>query len=316
LLLALACQPRGGCAGGGPPSEASLREQVPFVAPASASGAGASPVANALLAEGVPNRTGRFAIIGDYGSAPEQAGPVSDLVKSARPDFIITLGDNNYPSGAAETIDQNIGRFYSEFIFPYVGRHGPGARENRFFPSLGNHDWYTAGARPYLDYFTLPGNERYYDFVRGDVHFFAIDSDPSEPDGIEATSKQASWLKATLATSRSPWRIVYMHHPPFSSGRHGSEAVLQWPYREWGADLVLAGHDHHYENLLIGGVTYLINGLGGRRQYDIGPPIEGSRVRYNAKHGAQIAEANAQELRVRFFDVDRKLVDDVALKKP
>jgi len=227
-----------------------------------------------------------------------------------------TLGDNNYPSSAAATIDQNIGRFYSDFIFPYRGRFGPGGRENRFFPSLGNHDWYTPGAGPYLDYFTLPGNERYYDFVKGDVHFFAIDSDPNEPDGIVATSVQAAWLKKSLAASKSAWRVVYMHHPPFSSGRHGSTPELQWPYGDWGADLVLAGHDHHYENLVIGGVTYLINGLGGRHEYDIGPPLPGSRVRFNAKKGAQVAEANAKELRVRFFDVDQRLVDDVALKKP
>ncbi|MBK6537264.1 MAG: hypothetical protein IPG09_05645 [Ignavibacteria bacterium] len=29
----------------------------------------------------------------------------------------------------------------------------------------------TAGAAPYLNYFTLPGNERYYDFTKGNIHF-------------------------------------------------------------------------------------------------------------------------------------------------
>jgi hypothetical protein len=131
----------------------------------------------------------RFAVIGDFGAATEAEAKVADLVRADRPDFIITTGDNNYPDGQAETIDPNIGRFYQEFIHPYKGRYGLGAKENRFFPSLGNHDWETPGAKPYLDYFTLPGNERYYDFVKGDVHFFAIDSDERELDGIVATSK-------------------------------------------------------------------------------------------------------------------------------
>jgi hypothetical protein len=65
---------------------------------------------------------------------------------------------------------------------------------NQFFPTLGNHDWYTPGAQPYLDYFHLPGNERYYDFVWGPVHFFAIDSDENEPDGVNQSSVQAKWL--------------------------------------------------------------------------------------------------------------------------
>jgi tartrate-resistant acid phosphatase type 5 len=258
----------------------------------------------------------RFAIIGDFGVSADTERHVAELVRAEQPDFIITLGDNNYPVGAAETIDANIGRFYSDFIHPYAGRYGKGASENRFFPSLGNHDWYTANAKAYLDYFTLPGNERYYDFVRGDVHFFAIDSDEREPDGIESESVQARWLERQLKASKSAWQVVYMHHPPYSSGRHGSSTVLRWPYGAWGADLVLAGHDHHYEHLQVGGVTYLVNGLGGQVAYGIGPGIEGSRVRYNQRHGAQFAEANASELVVRFVNIDRKLVDEVVLRHP
>jgi tartrate-resistant acid phosphatase type 5 len=317
LLVAfpLACASRGGCTGSDRPPEAALLEGTPLAKASGPAAPPALPVASALLASGAPAGSGRFAIIGDFGSAPEDAGPVSELVKSQNPDFIITLGDNNYPSGSAETIDQNIGRFYAEFIHPYVGRYGKGARENRFFPSLGNHDWYTPGARPYLDYFELPGNERYYEFVRGEVHFFAVDSDVNEPDGIEATSVQARWLERALAASKSAWQVVYLHHPPFSSGRHGSTRELQWPYGQWGADLVLAGHDHHYEHLVIGGVTYLINGLGGRQAYPIGSALPGSRVRYNSQKGAQFAEATANELRVRFVALDRKIIDDVVLKK-
>src|SRR6185503_8936631 len=99
----------------------------------------------------------RFAIIGDYGWAGQPELDVSNLVHSWNPDFIITTGDNNYDLGAASTIDPNIGQYYHDFIYPYTGSYGPGAPYNKFFPSLGNHDWYTAGAAPYLSYFTLPG---------------------------------------------------------------------------------------------------------------------------------------------------------------
>ena len=163
-----------------------------------------------------------FAAIGDYGFAGPDEEAVADMVKATQPEFIATLGDNNYPLGAADSIDLNIGLFYHDYIAPYVGRFGCGAARNRFFPALGNHDWMTADARPYLDYFALPGNERYYDVVWGAVHLFALDSDPSEPDGIKADSAQAAWLKRELAASTARWKIVYMHHAPYSSGPHGS----------------------------------------------------------------------------------------------
>lgn len=255
----------------------------------------------------------RFAVIGDFGAATEAEAKVADLVKAERPDFIITTGDNNYPDGAAETIDPNIGRFYQEFIHPYQGRYGLGAKENRFFPSLGNHDWETPGAKPYLDYFTLPGNERYYDFVKGDAHFFAIDSDEREPDGIDASSKQAAWLEQALKKSKSPWQIVYMHHPPYSSSSHGSAIELRWAYARWGADLVLAGHDHTYERVEQDGITYVVNGLGGNRPYPFRKPIPGSIIRYQKRHGAQFIELSKSTLVSRFSTIDRETIDAFSL---
>ena len=98
----------------------------------------------------------RFAVIGDYGQAGPPAEAVARLVQSWNPDFVVTTGDNNYPRGEARTIDGNIGRYYHGFIAPYRGRYGPGADRNRFFPTLGNHDWATAGAQAYFDYFAPP----------------------------------------------------------------------------------------------------------------------------------------------------------------
>jgi tartrate-resistant acid phosphatase type 5 len=257
----------------------------------------------------------RFAAIGDYGYAGPAEEAVADLVKAFRPEFIITLGDNNYPLGSADTIDLNIGLFYHDYIAPYLGRFGCGATRNRFFPALGNHDWLAPGARPYLDYFDLPGNERYYEFVRGPVQLFALDSDPSEPDGNTATSTQAAWLKQNLAASTARWKIVYMHHAPYSSGPHGSTTDLRWPYKAWGADLVLAGHDHDYERFDIDGLPYVVNGLGGAVFYPLGTPAAGSVARFNERAGALFVEADATSLRARFQAVDGRPIDAFTLSK-
>ena len=251
----------------------------------------------------------RFAVIGDYGIAGDRARDVSLLVKSWNVDFIITTGDNNYPNGAAATIDTNVGQYYSAFIFPYQGSFGSSATQNRFFPSLGNHDWEAAGAAPYLAYFTLPGNERYYEFVRGLVHFFAIDSDPNEPDGNSQSSVQAQWLQTRLAQSTSPYRFVYMHHAPFSSAQNGSHPTLQWPYPAWGASAVIAGHDHTYERIMRDGIPYFVNGTGGFSLYAFLVPVAGSAVRFNSDNGAMLVEVDQNAATFRFFTRGGSLVD-------
>ena len=258
----------------------------------------------------------RFAVIGDFGLDGAAEADVAALVHSWQPNIVITVGDNNYPSGAADSMDANVGKYYHDYIFPYTGTYGAGADVNRFFPTLGNHDWYTAGAQPFLDYFTLPGNERYYDFVWGPVHFFALDSDENEPDGINAGSAQAAWLQQGLAASTSTWNIVYMHYPPYSSGMHGSIDWMQWPFAAWGADAVLTGHDHLYERLLVDGIPYIINGAGGGALYNFGTPLPESQFRYDANYGAMLVTAIETGIQFEFYNRVGELIDSYQVTKP
>ena len=272
-------------------------------------------------------------VIGDYGAAYQGKGSpgylneraVANLVKSWQPDFIITVGDNNYPTNGADTIDINIGQFYHEYIYPYRGAFGAGATSNRFFPCIGNHDWAmgyfgTNGLTPYLDYFTLPGNEHYYNYRYGNVEIFCVASDQIEPDGATASSTQALWLSNALAASTAPWRLVYFHESPYSSGYwHGTwthqSTNMLWPFREWGASVILCGHDHLYERILADGLTYFIVGTGGDRldafQF---PMLPNSLAHYNASHGALRIDATETNLLFRFYNTGRRLIDTFEIK--
>jgi hypothetical protein len=258
----------------------------------------------------------RFAVIGDYGGGGQAEQDVANLVQSWEPDLVITTGDNNYPTGEAATIDRNIGQYYHQFIAPYTGSFGEGAEQNRFFPSPGNHDWDTPGLEPYLNYFTLPGNERYYDFTWGPVHFFAIDSDSREPDGVSSSSIQAAWLQERLVGSSAPWKIVYGHHPPYSSGIHGPIDWMRWPFKEWGATAYLASHDHTYERLLVDGFPYFVNGVGGAGIYDFEEISEGSQVRYNDDYGAILVKASQAEINFQFINRQGEIIDTYSLSAP
>lgn len=257
-----------------------------------------------------------FAVIGDFGLAGVAEAAVAELVKSWQPDFIVTTGDNNYPDGAAETIDENIGQYYHEFIAPYQGEYGAGASTNRFFPVLGNHDLVSNGAQPYYDYFTLPGNERYYVVEQGPVAIFALNSMPGEPDGIDAESAQAEWLREELAASQACWKVVVFHHPPYSSDPRGPYDWMRWPFQEWGADAVLAGHHHVYERIIRDGFPYFVNGLGGGARYAFADVfVEGSKFQYNKQHGAMRVEASHNKMVFQFLAQTGELADTYSLIK-
>jgi tartrate-resistant acid phosphatase type 5 len=261
-------------------------------------------------------------IIGDFGVAAEGAASASNelavatLVKRWNPDYILALGDNNYPNGAAATIDENIGQFYHEFIHPYTGAYGSGASSNRFFPCLGNHDWVQSG-QPSLDYFSLPGNERYYRYRAGPVEVFALNSN-ADVDGTTPTSVQGVWLRNALTNSTARWKLVIVHHPPYSADASGAgNAYMRWPFAQWGATLVMAGHDHVYARIQTNGISYLINGLGGDDIHGTtGGPAAGVASRFNGDYGAMRMEATESNLVSHFITRNNVLVDTFALGAP
>jgi len=274
-----------------------------------------------------------FAVIGDYGVGNAHELAVSQLVASWMPEFVITTGDNYSAQAGGKGTGRyalSVGAYYGSWLRgASAARFGIAATAtpDAFFPALGNHDYTDAhGIKSYLDYFSFlrndvhssSGNERYYDFVEGPVHFFVLDSNLEEPDGTSNTSRQARWLQRALAASTSRWNIVYEHQPPYSSGAvHGSTARMQWPYAAWGADAVISGHVHTYERIMRDGIVYFVNGAGGDKRYGFAsPPVPGSVVRYNGDWGAQLVVAEDSTLTFNFYNVAGQLVDSYELRSP
>src|SRR5581483_8868113 len=140
-----------------------------------------------------------FAVVGDFGSGTSNEAAVASLIESWHPDFVLTVGDNAYPEGAADLLDRDI-----------FGPYAAVMRESAWFPALGNHDVKADGGKPELAAFHSLGNERWYRFGWGDAGIVVLDSDSSVAPG----SSQLRFAQAALAM-RSCFRFAAWHHPPW-----------------------------------------------------------------------------------------------------
>lgn len=258
-----------------------------------------------------------FGLIGDFGNGSTEEAAVASKLKSFAPQFVLTLGDNNYLTGSVADMDRAIGRDYHAFIkYPANSTsayRNQGASQINFYPVVGNHDW-DAGIDNHSHYYTFPkANTRYYDVVRGPVHFLLLDSDPREPDGVSATSKQATWLKSAMAQSTAPWKLVLTHHPPYASD--GASAAMRWPFAQWGATAVLSGHAHLYEQGSVGGLNYFVNGLGGEDIHTGATAIATTRLLFDDDYGFMLADADDSSLRLRFITRTGQVIDSVTWQR-
>lgn len=173
---------------------------------------------------------------GDIAVCGSAAAEATARLIDGLPGTVITLGDNAYPSGSADSFRDCYG--------PTWGRHKARTR-----PSPGNHDYEQPGAVPYFNYFGVnagPSGLGYYRFHLGEWQIYSLNSNVPMGTG----SSQMQWLRRELAANPSACTLAYWHHPLFSSGPNGDTAVMReiWTIlQQGGADVVVSGHDHLYE---------------------------------------------------------------------
>jgi hypothetical protein len=210
---------------------------------------------------------------------------------------VFTVGDHAYPSGAAAQ--------FRDCYDPSWGRHKARTR-----PAPGNHDYLTAHAKAYFDYFgdnAGPDRRGYYSYTLGTWHIVSLNSSIA----ADRKSAQIEWLRSDLKDNPAPCTLAYWHVPVFSSGPHGSElketAQMREAWRvlyESGADVVINGHDHLYERFAPqnpqgkadpNGIREFIVGTGGGGQYEFRQIRANSEVRSNRSYGVLVLTLGATD---------------------
>lgn len=247
----------------------------------------------------LPLKTGsvRFGVIGDSGTGevPQyEVGRQLAIFHEQFPfTFVLMMGDNL--SGPQRSQD-----FVKKFEAPYKVLLEANVE---FFASLGNHD--DPNQRFYAA-FNMSG-KRYYSFKKGNVRFFALDSNYMDP-------AQLAWLEPELKNSGSDWKIAYFHHPLYSSGLHGSQsgvrAVLEPLFVKYGVDAVFSGHEHFYQRIKPQqGINYFVSGAAGElRRGDIRPSAL-TAASFDADRSFMLVEVAGNELSFQAISRTGKTVD-------
>ncbi|MFW6193829.1 MAG: metallophosphoesterase, partial [Gemmatimonadota bacterium] len=239
---------------------------------------------------------------GDSGWGSAAQTDLADLMRGRGWDLAVHVGDIAYPDGTED-----------DFTVRHFRVYGPLLGRVPLFPVPGNHDVEAAAGvdQPYDRAFRWPGAEegrRHYTFRWGRTRFVALDTstDSAAASLADPEGRERRWLEEILASAARDttvaWTIVVSHRPLYSQAAgfsgHGPDRSLRRAleplFLEHGVDVVLAGHDHHYERtrpVRRGepvppgcGPVYFVTGGGGATRVARSVTPEGPAARVSRDH--------------------------------
>ena len=194
------------------------------------------------------------------------AGDITSAVEHAAPLFNLVNGDLCY----ANLSDDRVNTWSNWFE-----NNSRSARHRPWMPAAGNHENELGngpiGYQAYQTYFELPDSGAdtelrglWYAFTAGSVRVISLANDDiCYQDGGNSYVRgysggaQKRWLESELANTRADngidWIVVCMHQTAVSTGNRTNGADLSirenWVplFDRYGVDLVVCGHEHHYE---------------------------------------------------------------------
>lgn len=273
-----------------------------------------------LYADDTPVSALNFAVIGDWGrqGRPDQmqvARQMGIACKNAGASFVISVGDNFYERGVTSLDDDHWQRSF-EKVYDAPSLQVP------WYVILGNHD-YAGKTGPQLEYakthprWIMPA--RYYSHLypidaSTNLECFYIDTCPfigeyqhnpmfSDIPAQDA-DRQLKWLDRSLAASKAEWKLVFGHHPIYSSGiAHGNQPemikLILPLLQKYKVQAYFAGHDHDLEHLKVGELDLIVSGAGSEHR-PVRAPVASPFSQ--ATSGFALASVLQKEMQVRFID--------------
>ena len=258
----------------------------------------------------LPNKDGslKFGVIGDFGTGDQAeyalAAQVATTWETFKFPLVILLGDNLYGSERPQDFQLKFEKPYKPLLDNHVV----------FQASLGNHD--DVMEQKQYPPFNMKG-QRYYSFKAPaqSVRFFALESTYMTPE-------QIVWFEKELKGSNEDWKIVYFHHPLYSSARrHGSDVQIRDKLEpllvQYNVSVVFNGHDHVYERVKPQkDIAYFVVGSGGQfAQGDLDPKSPITAKGYDKERAFLVAEIIGDDMTFNAISASGKMVDSGVIKR-
>lgn len=273
----------------------------------------------------------QFLVVGDWGQASERqrqvANAMASVAQSNATRFVISTGDNFYPSGVGSVNDPQFRRSFEDI-------YAAPALQTPWYVVLGNHD-YEGSPNAEIAYssrsprWRMPSRYWAEEMAVGaeTATFYFLDTTPISRLSNAASHvpllgaagearEQLQWFEQRLQADRSAWKIVVGHHPIYSSGNHGESPAVAERIRPlletYGVQIYFNGHDHDLEHLVDRGVNYVCSGSGAlARQIETVPQ---SRFAYPNVGFASCA-LGSDALALRFHDGDAAVIYEVQIAR-
>ena len=216
----------------------------------------------AILAGAAQAEPAEVWAVGDVATPGKAATRVARMVRAARPDRFLYLGDV-YERGTAEE--------FRLLYHPRLGRLAPVTE-----PTIGNHEWPNR-FRGFYPYWREQKGRRQRPWSRTRIagwELLNLNSEAAHGRG----STQLRWVANRLRETRTDCRIAFWHRPRYSAGAYGDDASMEplWRRLAGHARIVLSGHDHNLQrHRPRRGLVQYVAGAGGRARYPLEPAYRG-----------------------------------------
>lgn len=232
-----------------------------------------------------------FLVVGDWGRdgmccQRDVAAEMSIAAVKLKPQFVVSTGDNFYEGGIKDSNDGQVDRSWRGV---YIEPHDS-MQELPWKVILGNHDHVGEVAAqtvlgrdeklwgmPDRYYFETVGNV-FMAFLDTSVMYY-LDSELAKDFSTDISlthdyrDEQVATLRTKLAASNATWKIVFGHHPFFSSAEHAIDEAVQrrqlqtilMPIlKEHNVAVYICGHEHSMEHHEKDGIQFFVSGAGSK----------------------------------------------------
>lgn len=289
-----------------------------------------------------------FMAIGDWGRNGEYdqlevAKQMGNWGAEHANNFVISCGDNFYPSGV---VSENDPLFHYSFENIYTAH----SLQCDWYPVLGNHDYHTdvdaqvryskisrrwdMPARYYSKEFKLtkgkdedePAKNADQPKAKGKEKALLVmmDTDPFLHESMaDYAAKEMEWLNDTLskASEDVKWKIVIGHHPFWTVGPRITNSdtlimrkALTKTFEDNKVDVYLSGHEHSLQHIKPDGYTHQF--ISGACSELTGVTAGVANCKFQAsEHGFMYFAMDAKRLHVTAINLEGKVLYQTELTK-